>query len=217
MTEAADSGDPGLRERKKLRTRTRLIDAALELSERQGYERTTVEQIADAVEVSPRTFARYFPTKDAAILAPIDLLTEAINAELEHVPAGIPPLEALLQANLTVLRHTQTGTGPINPDRFVTLLRIINNSDDLRSVAVGQRSVATRSAIAQRLGTPTDDRVVKLISAVWAAIQLNAWGTLGVDGSEELDPHELPEVMLELLKETFDEFVAIAAELPQQA
>ncbi len=67
-------GEPalGLRERKKQRTRATLIDAAVELCERQGYEHTTVDQIAAIADVSPRTFSRYFATKDAIALALID-------------------------------------------------------------------------------------------------------------------------------------------------
>jgi transcriptional regulator GlxA family with amidase domain len=52
----------GLRERKKQRTHATLIDAAVELCERQGFERTTVDQIAAIADVSPRTFSRYFAT-----------------------------------------------------------------------------------------------------------------------------------------------------------
>ena len=62
----------GLRERKKQATRAKLIDAAASLVDEQGYENTTVQQIANAVDVSPRTVAHYFPTKDRMLLAQVD-------------------------------------------------------------------------------------------------------------------------------------------------
>jgi AcrR family transcriptional regulator len=59
----------GLRQRKQSKTREALIRAAWELFGRQGYEATTVEQIAEAAEVSRRTYFRYFPTKEAVVYA----------------------------------------------------------------------------------------------------------------------------------------------------
>ena len=71
-----------LRERKKARTRRTLIDAAVDLCLRQGYESTTVEQISDAADISPRTFSRYFASKDAVFIAVLDDLATEIVAEL---------------------------------------------------------------------------------------------------------------------------------------
>src|SRR5919198_3405569 len=86
----------GLRERKKARTRAAIREHALRLFREQGYEATTVEQIAEAAEVSPSTFFRYFPTKeDVVMVDDIDpMMVAAFNAE----PPDTPPLRALRNA-----------------------------------------------------------------------------------------------------------------------
>lgn len=91
---------PGLRERKKQRTRDALLRAALELFTTQGYERTTVDEITEAVDVSQRTFFRYFAGKEDAALF-LQRLTETrfIDAVRER-PPDEAPLEALRRAVL---------------------------------------------------------------------------------------------------------------------
>src|ERR1700735_3662262 len=67
MSASADR-PAGLRERKKIKLRRTIQAEALRLFEAQGYERTTVEQIAEAAETSTTTFYRYFPTKEDVVL-----------------------------------------------------------------------------------------------------------------------------------------------------
>ena len=86
----------GLRERKKARTRAAIREHALRLFREQGYPATTVEQIADAAEVSPATFFRYFPTKEDVVLQDdFDIVT---LAALEAQPAGLSPIAAFRAA-----------------------------------------------------------------------------------------------------------------------
>jgi AcrR family transcriptional regulator len=82
----------GLRERKKLKTRRAIQDHALRLFREQGYEATTVEQIADAAEVSPSTFFRYFPTKEDTILT--DEYDPLILSSLRAQPPELSPAAA---------------------------------------------------------------------------------------------------------------------------
>lgn len=82
-----------LRESKKRRTRAAIQRAALDLVERQGYARTTVEQIAAAAEVSPATFFRYFPTKEAALV--FDEYDELLGEAAERIPHGLSPLRVM--------------------------------------------------------------------------------------------------------------------------
>ncbi len=58
---------PGLRERKKARLRQQIIDTAIRLFRKQGYERTRIDDIVRILEISQPTFFRYFPSKDAVL------------------------------------------------------------------------------------------------------------------------------------------------------
>jgi AcrR family transcriptional regulator len=89
----------GLRERHKLKTRIALRDAALLRFVRDGFDATTVEDIAADVDVSPRTFFRYFPTKDAVAVAPYVELFEAWEALVRSAPAGRPLIAVLQDAS----------------------------------------------------------------------------------------------------------------------
>ncbi|MEU9762703.1 TetR family transcriptional regulator [Streptomyces sp. NPDC047985] len=83
----------GLRERKKLKTRMAIRRAAYRLIAEQGYEATTIEQIAEAAEVSPSTVCRYFAAKEDIVLT--DAYDPVLEAGLRDRPAGEPPLESL--------------------------------------------------------------------------------------------------------------------------
>ncbi len=64
----APSGQiPGLRERKKARLRQQIIETAVKLFRKQGYEKTRIDDIVEILEISQPTFFRYFPTKDAVL------------------------------------------------------------------------------------------------------------------------------------------------------
>jgi AcrR family transcriptional regulator len=92
----SDQPRPGLRERKKARTRAAIQQEALRLFREQGYEATTIEQIAEAAEFSPSTFFRYFPTKEDVVM--YDDLDPVVIAALEDQPRGLSPVAALRAA-----------------------------------------------------------------------------------------------------------------------
>ena len=92
---------PGLRERKKARTRALIQEQALRLFSTQGYEETTVEQVAEAAEVSPSTLFRYFPTK--ADIVRYDMFDPLLFAAYREQPAELRPIAALRQAARAML------------------------------------------------------------------------------------------------------------------
>ncbi|WP_095198487.1 TetR/AcrR family transcriptional regulator [Mesorhizobium carmichaelinearum] len=93
----------GLREDKKDRTRTQLLEAGLDLIHKRGFEATTVADIAAAVSVSPRTLLRYFPTKEDVIVSWVQDGMTIIREELEERLKSEPPVVALLASARAML------------------------------------------------------------------------------------------------------------------
>ncbi|MEW5811313.1 MAG: TetR family transcriptional regulator [Actinomycetota bacterium] len=85
----------GLRQRKKVATRRAIRRAAIHLFEEHGFADTTVEQIATAADVSPRTFYRYFPTKEAVLICD---QAEPIMVAFRDAPAELSPVAAYRHA-----------------------------------------------------------------------------------------------------------------------
>ncbi len=159
-----------------------MIDAAIELCERQGFEQTTVEQIAAIADVSPRTFSRYFATKEAVCLALVDDAVDVAAVELARMPGDMNHLEALYRASVRMYRNTKTaGIGELTATRLLCTLRIIMSSPTLRQAAMEFRPHAVNVELARRMGVDLDDRGLQLVAAVWASIIMTALADLGMD------------------------------------
>ncbi|GAA1460113.1 TetR family transcriptional regulator [Williamsia maris] len=163
----------GLRERKKVQTRARLIDVALELCDSQGFDATTVEQISDAADISPRTFNRYFATKEDVILAPIDDMVAAVAAAMDAQPRTGNEFQALLDAHLSVMCGGCPEISSLDLDRFEVMNRIAQSSPSVsgRSAEMGEIKFRRLSEkIAERTGASTDDMQVRVIATVWLSL-----------------------------------------------
>jgi len=161
MRSASQDRPYGLRERKKARTRAAIREHALRLFREQGYQRTTVEQIAAAAEVSPSTFFRYFPTKEDLVLQD-DMDTRMVEA-FKRQPPGLGAIAAVRgaiwemlasynEADLDVIRETTTLTMTV---------------PEVRARAVDEfgRTIGVISeALAKRAGRPADDLAVRTVA-----------------------------------------------------
>ncbi|MFI9391811.1 TetR family transcriptional regulator [Streptomyces bauhiniae] len=164
-----------LRERKKRRTREALVRAALELFTTQGYEHTTVDEIAEAVDVSQRTFFRYFAGKEDAAFAVQEMTEAHFVAAVRARPPHEPPMEALRQAMLEGwddIRETVESVVPV--ELYLRMYRMIESTPALLAAHL-RRSAATEQTIAgllaEREGVDVDaDPRPRLAVAVFAGV-----------------------------------------------
>ena len=96
------TADEGRRERKKRATRDELIAHAARLFDAHGFDETTTEQIAEAADVSQRTFFRHFPSKEAVLYADMDDQRRRVRDALLDRPADEPVLEAVRHAIMSL-------------------------------------------------------------------------------------------------------------------
>jgi AcrR family transcriptional regulator len=195
----------GIRERKKVRTREALIEAAAELCLRRGYDNTTVEQIAAAADVSTRTFSRYFPTKGAVIVAIADDIDVSIAAALSKQPDDITEYEALLRAHLAVFGAELNYVTPVFR-RMAAMIQIVNGSESMRASALAQKdgvsNNAALEAMARRMGVPLDHPAIRVIGDTWTMLFAASFDGLGLPGNEPVEP----KVVCDRLRATFELF-----------
>lgn len=202
----------GLRQQKVARTRRALIEAAVELCLRHGYDNTTVQQISDAVAVSARTFSRYFPSKDAVFIAVLDDLADMIAAELSTQPPVTNPWEGLRGAVVAVMDQvTARPLSGITSDRIALTLRIVDCAPTLRQAAIDYRSPRVIATLARNMGVATDDPQLDLAVALFNTTAVSACTNLAVADAEEVKT--LPALIAERLQCTLGHIANYAANL----
>jgi AcrR family transcriptional regulator len=175
---------PGLRELKKQKTRWAIQEHALRLIAQQGYDATTVEQIAAAAEISPSTFFRYFPTKEDVVIAD-DYDPMIMDVLAVHV-AGEGPVTAFRRA----MREVFAQIGDDERRRVFERTRLIMSVPSLRARTF-ENFTTTTALVAQtlgrRLGTHPDDLRIRVLAAVCiGALSASIYAWIDADGTRDL-------------------------------
>jgi AcrR family transcriptional regulator len=153
--------EPGLRERKKQRTREAIARAAHELFVERGYHATTLPDIAEAADVSTRTIFAYFPSKEEILFCDFQAMKEALGRALASRPEGTDALEAVRDFILS--SHAVEKN-----DLDERLHRLIRQDETLRShfrARLGQIEELVATAIADDLGAAEDDLRPQVVAA----------------------------------------------------
>ncbi len=159
----------GLRERKKEQTRRRIAAAALRLFAERGFDAVTVNEIAEAAEVSKVTLFAYFPTKESLVLHGIG------EEDLAGIVAGRPPdrspLDALRASFHALAADPALPPTPEETEALVTRVRVIFGSPALTTAASALLH-RQREALAAALSTEYDELTAALMAAqISAAVQ----------------------------------------------
>jgi AcrR family transcriptional regulator len=175
-TTAADEPRASLRERKKLATRRLLRRIALDLVAERGFAHVTVDDIAEAADVSPRTFFNYFPSKEAAIYGTDPDRAAALRDRVAHQAPGEPVLDALRSVMAIEAEEVADELRELGGDPAGWLRRMKQARADphLRAARAAQMAMVERAiaeGLAERLGTDPDrDPYPGLLAAVAAGV-----------------------------------------------
>ncbi|MEU7587318.1 TetR family transcriptional regulator [Micromonospora sp. NPDC049230] len=202
MTSQGTPSKPGLRERKKAKTRATIRGHAIRLFLKQGYHATTVGQISEAAEISHTTFFRYFPTKEDVVLHD-DLAPLFIDA-LRSQPAAVDSIGALRAAIRPLYEDDQdeaygqdrSGAMALARERHALILSV----PELRARILddfAEAFGAITEVLAERVGRDRDDLTVRTLVGAVMGLVTSSYLTVTGDPREDL-PTMLDSTLAEL-------------------
>ncbi|WIM86763.1 TetR/AcrR family transcriptional regulator [Candidatus Mycobacterium wuenschmannii] len=187
--------------------RERLIDAALELFVRQGYDATSADQIAARADASPADFAKHFDDAEAVLVCIVDAMSHATAAELQRTSKGVDPESALLSAGSAMVTAIVEGRGAVPLERLIALARIVSATRNLhRKVSAARRRVIA-PALADWMGVSVDNRRLQRALTMWSAVTASAYVT-AADLPDKYQPQRdsnLQQRMISNIAQSFSE------------
>jgi AcrR family transcriptional regulator len=187
-----------LRERKKTATRRQLMTVALRLFAKQGFDNTTVEEIAAAAEVAPRTFFRYFPRKEDVLFADHAELVARLRDTLATRPADEPVIDTVRRAILAAVERFAA-----DPALFLTRSRLVAsvpaaNARNLYLETDYEDVIAEAVADGTNSDPATDLQARVISKAIWCANR--AAREIWVASGAKRDPRQLVNEAFDLLE-----------------
>ena len=170
MTDPAEAAGPG---RRPATTVTRVSHVGLELFARDGFEATSVDQIADAAGISRRTLFRYFASKNDVPWGDFDSQLDHMRAFLAALPTGLP-LAAELRLALVDFNTFPAEETQWHRSRMALLLEVPALQAHSMLKYVGWRRVVAEH-VALRLGLPPQDHVPRTVGWVLLGVALAAY------------------------------------------
>ena len=176
----------GLRERKKEQTREALGRAALRLFAKRGFDHVTVEDIATACDVSPRTFFRYFGAKEDVLFADGDAYRERLLAALDEQPPDRAPVDRLQAA-----MHELAAAYVEQWDTIRRRHRVVQSTPSLRSRAA-ERQQRWEADLVEHLRRSAGAAKVRdldlrlIVAATTAALRIAVEAWIEADDSGDL-------------------------------
>ncbi|MFT3663331.1 MAG: TetR family transcriptional regulator [Gordonia sp. (in: high G+C Gram-positive bacteria)] len=174
---------PGLREQNKARTRAAIRSAALELIAEQGYQATTVAQIAKKAGVSHTTLFRYFESKEQVILS--DDFDDAHRRILDHVPPGLNHFDLLRRTVTEMFRIAADDPWVTDPQRLALIL----TEPALRMAhqIEADRAIQEMTAFfAEYIGVPEDSFALRVFVAAGSGVMMHIAERSGAPSEDTL-------------------------------
>jgi len=156
----------GLRERKKLKTRDAIIFTAMKMFLEKGFDKVRIEDIAEAIDISPRTFFRYFPNKEKVVFfhheSYVDKLKKAIHSKSKQ---NLNTYEAVKHGCLELARVYSK-----SKDEHIKQLKVVQSSPSLVGFAnildTDYEDVIRQKLLEGTDGTPDKERTARIMTHI---------------------------------------------------